>query len=53
MSRVLEIVLSLSLEGWPVKAASRARGRSVISAPNSCARGGSARRSGCAAAMSA
>lgn len=26
MSRVLEIVLSLSLEGWPVKAASRARG---------------------------
>ncbi|MCA8271484.1 CHAD domain-containing protein [Burkholderia sp. AU30280] len=25
MSRVLEIVLSLSLEGWPVKAASRAR----------------------------
>ena len=30
MSRVLEIVLSLSLEGWPVKAASRARGRSVI-----------------------
>ncbi|MCA8404008.1 CHAD domain-containing protein [Burkholderia cenocepacia] len=26
MSRVLEIVLSLSLEGWPVKGASRARG---------------------------
>ncbi|WP_446900582.1 CHAD domain-containing protein [Burkholderia sp. YIM B11467] len=26
MSRVLEIVLSLSLEGWPVKATSRARG---------------------------
>ncbi|UVE67695.1 CHAD domain-containing protein [Burkholderia pyrrocinia] len=26
MSRVLEIVLSLSLEGWPGKAASRARG---------------------------
>ncbi|MBZ5792193.1 CHAD domain-containing protein [Burkholderia contaminans] len=26
MSRVLEIVLSLSLEGWPVKAAGRARG---------------------------
>ncbi|ALX13839.1 metal-chelation protein CHAD [Burkholderia cepacia JBK9] len=26
MSRVLEIVLSLSLEGWPVKAASRTRG---------------------------
>ncbi|PXX30290.1 MULTISPECIES: CHAD domain-containing protein [Burkholderia] len=26
MSRVLEIVLSLSLEGWPVKAGSRARG---------------------------
>ncbi|AXF24167.1 CHAD domain-containing protein [Burkholderia pyrrocinia] len=26
MSRVLEIVLSLSLDGWPVKAASRARG---------------------------
>ncbi|AWV03489.1 CHAD domain-containing protein [Burkholderia sp. JP2-270] len=26
MSRVLEIVLSLSLEGWPAKAASRARG---------------------------
>ncbi|CAB3752437.1 CHAD domain-containing protein [Burkholderia puraquae] len=26
MSRVLEIVLSLSLEGWPVKAANRARG---------------------------
>ncbi|WP_423762512.1 CHAD domain-containing protein [Burkholderia sp. NLJ2] len=26
MSRVLEVVLSLSLEGWPVKAASRARG---------------------------
>lgn len=26
MSRVLEIVLSLSLEGWPVKVASRARG---------------------------
>ena len=28
MSRVLEIVLSLSLESWPVKAASRARGGS-------------------------
>ena len=26
MSRVLEIVLSLSLEGWPAKAAGRARG---------------------------
>ena len=26
MSRVLEIVLSLSLEGWPVEAASRTRG---------------------------
>lgn len=53
MSRVLEIVLCLSLDAWQVKSEAGPVASRATSAPNSSVRGASVRRCGCGAATSA